>query len=74
MDVIRASELGEYYYCARSWWLRRVVGLKPTGVERRELGTIAHIRHGWLVATSQRLLWIGLGLLIGGVGLLVWAS
>jgi CRISPR/Cas system-associated exonuclease Cas4 (RecB family) len=74
MDVIRASELGEYYYCARSWWLRRVVGLEPTGTEHRERGTASHIRHGWLVATSQRLLWIGLGLLIGGVGLLIWAS
>lgn len=74
MDIIRASELGEYYYCARAWWLRRVAGQEPDGAERRAAGTISHARHGRLVAASQRLLWIGLGLFVGGVGLVIWAS
>ncbi|WP_322513078.1 hypothetical protein [Chloroflexus sp.] len=74
MDIIRASELGEYYYCARAWWLRRVAGQETEGAERRAFGTMSHARHSRLVAASQRLLWIGLGLLIGGIGLVVWAN
>ncbi|ACL23474.1 hypothetical protein [Chloroflexus aggregans] len=74
MEIIRASELGEYYYCARSWWLRRVVGREPEGAERRAFGTISHVRHGRLVVFSQRLLWLGFALLIGGIGLVVWAG
>lgn len=73
MEIIRASEIGEYYYCARSWWLRRVAGIEPDGAERRALGTIGHIRHGRLVNASQRLLWIGVVLLFGGAGLVWWA-
>ncbi|WP_322821872.1 hypothetical protein [Chloroflexus sp.] len=73
MDIIRASEIGEYYYCARSWWLRRVAGIEPDGAERRVLGTLGHVRHGRLVHASQRLLWIGCALLLGGAGLVWWA-
>ncbi|WP_298816951.1 hypothetical protein [Chloroflexus sp.] len=74
MDIIRASELGEYAYCARAWWLRRVAGVEPDGAERRAAGTVSHARHGRLVVFSQRLLWIGVGLLAGGIGLVIWAS
>ncbi len=73
MDIIRASELGEYYYCARAWWLRRVVGLEPDGAERRALGVAGHARHGQMVAASHWLLWLGAGMLVGGVGLILWA-
>lgn len=50
--VIRASEVGEYAFCARSWWLRRVRGLRPANVEELTGGVEAHQRHG-------RLLWVG---------------
>lgn len=64
-ELIRASEIGEYSYCARAWWLRRVAGLEPDGRERRERGTALHRRHGRSVALS------GLLLLSGGVLLLI---
>ncbi len=65
-DIIRASEIGEYIYCARSWWLRRVEGLEPEGHERRERGGMLHRRHGTAVAGSQLLLSLaGLLLLVG---------
>jgi CRISPR/Cas system-associated exonuclease Cas4 (RecB family) len=56
MPVIRASEIGEYVYCARAWWLRRVAGATPTGAARRMEGTRRHVRHGFGVAASRALL------------------
>ncbi len=66
-SVIRASEVGEYVYCARSWWLRRVEGLEPEGQERRDHGTALHWQHGRAVLGSQLLLLCGLALLVAGV-------
>ena len=59
LPIIRASEVGEYVYCARAWWLRRVAGLQPAGRERRELGTAMHRRHGRAVAGSRVLVALG---------------
>jgi hypothetical protein len=56
LPIIRASEMGEYVYCARAWWLRRVAGLEPAGRERREMGTALHYRHGRAVVGSRALL------------------
>lgn len=56
LPIIRASEMGEYVYCARAWWLRRVAGLEPDGYERREYGTALHHRHGRAVTGSRALL------------------
>jgi CRISPR/Cas system-associated exonuclease Cas4 (RecB family) len=63
LPIIRASELGEYVYCARAWWLRRVGGLEPAGRERREYGVTLHQRHGRAVAGSRALL-VFAGLLV----------
>ncbi len=60
--MIRASEVGEYIYCRRAWWLHQVLGEEPAGRERRERGTALHGRHGWSVRASQLLLLCGLGL------------
>jgi hypothetical protein len=62
--TIRASEVGEYAFCARAWWLRRVAGLEPAGVERRERGSALHQRHGHTVAASNTLLFVGLALVL----------
>jgi CRISPR/Cas system-associated exonuclease Cas4 (RecB family) len=70
-EVIRASEIGEYVYCARSWWLRRVAQLEPTGRERREYGTTLHRRHGRAVFGSQALLCIVALLTVIGLALIV---
>ncbi|MEI6181510.1 MAG: hypothetical protein WCP31_12195 [Chloroflexales bacterium] len=70
MPTIRASELGEYVYCARAWWLRRVAGLEPTGRERRAAGTARHTRHGRLVSFSSGALWAGV--FVFAIGVLLW--
>ncbi len=54
-QVIRASELGEYAYCARAWWLGRVLGYRPANLERLAAGEAAHVRHGQQVVSSRRL-------------------
>lgn len=67
MPMIRASEVGDYVYCARAWWLRRVAGEEPEGQERRDLGTAAHEAHGRGVALSALALWAGAIALAAGV-------
>ena len=52
-DVIRASELGDYVYCARAWWLRRVQGVASRNTAALSSGQQAHDRHGRAVAASQ---------------------
>jgi len=69
--IIRASEVGEYVYCARAWWLRRVVGLEPSGHERRELGTALHRRHGRAVAGSRALVIAGAALALAALLLIL---
>jgi hypothetical protein len=74
LSVIRASEIGEYVYCARAWWLHRVLELEPEGRERRERGTMLHQRHGRAVAGSRALLIVALGLVILALVLLIVGS
>ncbi len=50
---IRASEIGEYVYCRRSWWLRRVRGVASVRVAQMQAGTRHHERHGRLVQRSS---------------------
>lgn len=69
--MIRASEIGEYVYCRRAWWLHQVVGEQPAGRERRDRGITLHARHGRTVRASQLLLVCGAGLAILALLLLV---
>ena len=69
--LIRASEVGEYVFCHRAWWLRTVAGLTPGHPTRLKHGTLRHRRHGLHVVASRVLLIAGLVLLaLGLVGAL----
>jgi CRISPR/Cas system-associated exonuclease Cas4 (RecB family) len=72
LSTIRASEVGEFVFCARAWWLRRVAGLEPAGHERRAQGVVLHQEHGRLVASSRALLLVAVVLAIGAVVLLLF--
>ena len=52
---IRASEVGEYVYCARAWWLRREGIGRTRGHEARAAGTAWHAEHGRGVTAAARL-------------------
>lgn len=69
--MIRASEVGEYVFCARAWWLRRVQGVEPAGQERRAAGTARHRAHGRTLALSRIALVLGLAFLTSGLLLLL---
>jgi len=68
--VISASEIGQYVYCPRAWWLARVEGRSSENIEQLTYGQNAHHRHGravWAVRAWQRAAYalIGAGLLAG---------
>jgi hypothetical protein len=47
--VFRASEIGEYLFCRRAWWLHRS-GVEPKNRAALEAGTAAHESHARIVA------------------------
>lgn len=63
MQWIKASEIGEYLYCHRAWWLR-LQGAASANVQELAEGTRQHARHGrsWQVVSRLRVLAIGLAL------------
>jgi CRISPR/Cas system-associated exonuclease Cas4 (RecB family) len=74
--VIRASELGEYMYCARAWWLKQVVGEMgdvKLAARRTTAGERGHAQHGRAVRAYQREAGLGRALwLLAGLLLLAW--
>ena len=69
--IIRASEIGQYVFCAKAWYLGAVEGVSPTNVRALEAGASAHAQHGRAVASAglarraaMVMLAIGLGLAI----------
>ncbi len=62
--TISASELADYVFCARSWWLKRVGGVKPVSASLHS-GVVAHQAVGAKVETAvgaertvHRLTWL----------------
>ncbi len=69
--AVRASEIGEYVFCHRAWWLHQVQGHASTNVRQLEAGTATHARHGRLVTVSRALNTLALVLLLAAIGLAV---
>jgi hypothetical protein len=45
-NIIKASEIGEYVYCNRAWWLRRTYDVRPQNSAELQAGTVYHTDHG----------------------------
>lgn len=52
--LIRASEVGQYAYCARAWWLGDVLGYQSAHVQEMAVGQVAHREHGRVVVRYHR--------------------
>jgi hypothetical protein len=64
--IIRASEIGQYVFCQRAWWLGTVQGFRSVNEAKLSAGTQAHLRHGRSVAASRRWQRVGYVLLVLG--------
>ena len=61
--LIRASDIGQYLFCQRAWWLARVMDIPSTNVGEMTAGTQAHQRHGQRVIWAARARRVGIALL-----------
>lgn len=52
-DIIRASDIGLYVFCARAWRLK-ADGYQSRNIAEMVAGTEAHQAHGARVVASQR--------------------
>jgi hypothetical protein len=75
--IVRASEIGEYLFCNRAWWLR-LQGIVPANRHVLEAGTAAHAEHARRVVfagclrTAAFILLIA-AVLLGVIGLTILA-
>ena len=70
---IRASELAQYSFCHRAWWLGAVKGVQPANQTAVARGVQFHERHAGKVQAALRWRYVGLALLGAGSFLLVLA-
>ena len=66
--IIRASEVAQYAFCHRAWWLSRMKGYRPANALELAQGSRAHSRHGrsvraWLMMRRAATAFLLLGLL-----------
>ena len=72
---ISASELGEYAYCRRAWWLRAVRGVTTEGQGTRFTeGHAAHRRHAWGLWWARALAWLAVLVLVAALAILAWST
>lgn len=72
-DILRASEIGQYAFCARAWWYARVKGYRSANVAALARGTARHRRHGRSVEGYHLLRRLAVGLLLlAAAALLAW--
>ncbi len=74
LPLIRASELGQYSFCQRAWWLNTVKNLASTNQAALARGKQAHSRHARKVQSALYWRRIGLFLLSSGSLFLIIAT
>ena len=67
--IIRASEIGQYDFCAKAWWLGSIEGVPSSNVHELQAGTAAHEEHGRQVRRASQLqmaalVLVGLGVIV----------
>ena len=69
-SYVRASDIGQWNFCQRAWWLGRVQKAPHERPEKLDWGEQSHDAHGRLTARAQRLRKSGVALVTGGLILL----
>jgi hypothetical protein len=71
--IVRASEIGQYAYCARAWWFARVKGYRSANVAAMGQGTARHGVHGRAVEGYHLLRRLAVALIVlAGLLLVAW--
>jgi len=71
MRVIRASEISEYVFCHRAWWLHQMRGESSANTRELAAGTARHARHGRQVSLAAALRMLAVLLLLAALLALV---
>jgi len=71
--IIRASEIGQYDFCAKAWWLGSIDGVQPSNIRELQAGTVAHEQHGRQVQRASQMQLLAIGLVVLGVIVVVLA-
>jgi hypothetical protein len=53
--IIRASEIGQYDFCAQAWWLGSIDGVQPSNIHELQAGIAAHEQHGRQVQHASQM-------------------
>ena len=69
VPLVKASELAEYGFCQKSWWLRHVGQLTPDNQANLKRGQRAHTRNEQQVESANR--WRQASFILFGIGLLI---
>ncbi len=59
-EILRASEVASFAYCARAWWLGHVKGVPSAHGDRMRAGTLSHRAHGRSLSVALWLQRLGL--------------
>ena len=71
--IIQASEISDYIYCRRAWWLKRIQGHRPENVRELTAGGDYHQVHGYMVERAQKVRLLAYALVgIALVTALIW--
>lgn len=70
--IIRASEIAEYLFCRRAWWLSRVAQYEIEESEALQAGVAYHQQHGRLVSKARFGRWLAYVLLFLAVAVFTY--
>ena len=68
-SLVRASDIGAWAFCRRSWYLAHVRGVAHARPEQLQRGTEAHTQHGQQVRRAGTMQRVGVWLVVAGVAL-----
>lgn len=70
--IIRASEIAEYLFCRRAWWLSRVAQYEIEESEALQAGSAYHQQHGRLVWQARLGRWVAYALVFLAVAVFAY--